>query len=119
MADKLRKGGAGVVVGELKSYAAFGEKVVQKSLDSVVGPERKRISRLVEFAGVDPELIFTGRFASDAGPQAAPQGLPPMAQGDPMAPQGGPNQAPVAALAAALTGGDNHRLQLQHRRRKS
>ena len=112
MAQKLKAGGAGVVLDELETYKQFGEKVVQKALESTVGPERKRISRLVEFAGVDPELIFTGRFASDAGPQGTPQGLPPMAQGlppmaqgDPMAPQGAPNQAPVAALAAALTGG--------------
>ena len=58
--DKLSKGGAGVTLAELQSYARFGEQVVQRALESTVGPERERISRLVEFAGVDPELVSQG-----------------------------------------------------------
>ena len=61
--DKLSQGGAGVTLEELETYRRFGEMVVKNALESTVGPERDRISRLVEFAGVDPELIFTGRFA--------------------------------------------------------
>ena len=73
--DKLSKGGAGVTLAELESYRRFGQQVVQKALQSTVAPERARISRLVEFAGVDPQLIFPGRFATPEGPQqAAPQG---------------------------------------------
>ena len=88
--DKLSRGGAGVTLSELESYKRFGEQVVQQSLESTVGPERNRISRLVEFAGVDPELIFTGRFASNASPQEAPR-----------APQGGVATAPSAPMAQA------------------
>ena len=95
--EKLGKGGAGVTLSELESYRRFGQEVVKSALESTLRPERARITRLVEFAGVDPELIFTGRFASDAAPQQAPQGqpqaapqeaVPPMAQGQlPTAPQ--------------------------------
>ena len=89
-AEKLAKGGAGVTISELESYKRFADEVVAKTLQSTVGPERKRIERLVEFAGVDPELIFTGRFASDASPQGAPQ-----------EPQGGVATAPSASMAQA------------------
>ena len=78
-ADKLAQGGAGVTLSELASYKRFGEQVVKRALESRVGPERARISRLVEYAGVDPQLIFTGRFApalSQAAPQAQPQAAP-------------------------------------------
>ena len=88
--DRLSKGGAGVTLAELESYKRFGQQVVQKALESTVEPERARISRLVKFVGVDPELIFTGRFASDASPQGAPQ-----------APQGGVATAPMAQAAPA------------------
>ena len=106
-ADKLKKGGAGVVLGELKTYKQFGEKDVQKALESTVGPERKRISRLVDFAGVDPDLVFTGRFASNAEPKGTPQGMPPMVQGSPLALGNAPDAAGrgLAAVATALTGG--------------
>ena len=90
MADKLARGGAGVTESELESYARFGQQVVQRALESTVAPERKRIERLVEFAGVDPQLIFTGRFASDASPEGAPQ-----------ASQGGVATAPPAPMAEA------------------
>ena len=77
MAEKLAKGGAGVTLAELDSYRRFGEEVVRNSLESTVGPERKRISRLADRFGVDPELIFSGRFAAqDAEPQGAPQIAP-------------------------------------------
>ena len=105
--DKLKAGGAGVTLRELQSYKEFGEQVVQKALESSVGPERRRIERLVEFAGVDPELIFTGRFASGGEPQAA-QGLPQAAA--PALAQAAPPQAQAASspgfaeLAKALTG---------------
>ena len=89
-ADKLAKGGAGVTLRELESYKRFGEEVVRRALESNVGPERERISRLIEFAGVDPKLIFTGRFASDASPEGAPQ-----------ASQGGVATAPPAPMAEA------------------
>ena len=96
--DKLGKGGAGVTIRELQTYRDFGQEVVKQALESTLRPERERISRLVEFAGVDPELIFTGRFASDAAPQqeaqeqpqVAPrqQAAPPMYQGpSPTAPR--------------------------------
>ena len=75
--DKLSKGGAGVTLAELQSYARFGEQVVQRALESTVGPERERISRLVEFAGVDPELIFSGRFAPQAVEQVTAPGSAP------------------------------------------
>ena len=107
--DKLKEGGAGVTLKELESYKEFGEQVVQKALESSVAPERERISRLVEFAGVDPELIFTGRFASGGEPRgAAPQGAPQAAQGLPQAaalPQTQAASSPgFAALAKALAG---------------
>ena len=69
-ADKLSKGGAGVTLKELESYKEFGEQVVQQALESTIGPERKRIKRLIEYTGADPELIFTGRFAPNAQPDA-------------------------------------------------
>ena len=99
--DKLSQGGAGVTLKELESYQRFGQQVVQRALESTVGPERERISRLVKFAGVDPELIFTGRFASDAAPQGAPQAM------SQAAPQGAPQAPPrsIAPLARALAGG--------------
>ena len=97
-ADRLARGGAGVTLGELRSYQRFGEEVVKRALESRVGPERERIERLVEYAGVDPQLIFTGRFAPEP-PQA--QGLPQAAA--PALPQAA--QTPgFAALAKALTG---------------
>ena len=65
-ADKLARGGAGVTEAELRSYVRFGKEVVQKAMASTVGPERKRIERLVKFSGVDPALIFSGRFAPEA-----------------------------------------------------
>ena len=87
MAEKLKAGGAGVTLKELDSYRRFGEEVVRNSLESTVGPERKRISRLADRFGVDPELIFSGRFApQDAAPQAAPEAMP----------QTAPPQAPMA-----------------------
>ena len=61
--DKLSQGGAGVTLAELETYRRFGQMVVEKALESTVGPERERIGRLIEYAGVDPSLIFTGRFA--------------------------------------------------------
>ena len=79
--DKLSRGGSGVTLRELETYRRFGEMVVENTLESTVGPERKRISRLAEFASVDPQLIFTGRFA----------------QGDQ---QGGDQQGGVAAPSA-------------------
>ena len=126
--DKLSKGGAGVTLEELQSYARFGEEVVQRALESTVGPERERISRLVEFAGVDPELIFSGRFAPKPPQGEAPPGQPqgqelpnsnaPLARalvggqtaatlGAPQAPQGQAPQAP-----GAMTGGDNPRIAM-------
>ena len=84
-ADKLAKGGAGVTLEELESYVRFGEEVVQRALEENVGPERERISRLIEFAGVDPALIFTGRFA----PEEPAQGLPPSPESAAL-PQGAP-----------------------------
>ena len=85
MAEKLAKGGAGVTLAELDSYRRFGEEVVRNSLESTVGPERKRISRLADRFGVDPELIFSGRFApQDAAPLDAPEGMPPTAPQAPM-----------------------------------
>ena len=98
MAEKLAKGGAGVTLAELDSYRRFGEEVVKNSLESTVGPERKRISRLADRFGVDPELIFSGRFAPQAAPQAAeiasthammaaPQAAAPTGQAGPV-PQG-------------------------------
>ena len=80
-------------------------------VESTVGPERARISKLVKFAGVDPELIFTGRFASDAAPQGAPQQqqAPPQAQGLPQVAQQPQQvqaqpQPELDALAQAFTG---------------
>ena len=63
--DKLAAGGAGVTLKELESYRRFGEMVVKSTLESTVGPERRRVQRLAEYAGVDQNLIFTGRFAPD------------------------------------------------------
>ena len=110
-ADRLARGGAGVTISELESYKRVGEEVVKRALESRVGPERKRISRLVEYAGVDPELIFTGRFAPEPPPQGAPQGHPqvaparPPAQEDPP-PQGrAPTPSAFSKLVTALTGG--------------
>ena len=99
--DKLSKGGAGVTLAELQSYARFGEQVVQRALESTVGPERERISRLVEFAGVDPELIFSGRFAPEEQAQGLPQAAPQLMSQ--VAPQGAPRS--IAPLARALAGG--------------
>ena len=101
-ADKLAQGGAGVTLKELESYKRFGEEVVKKALESTVGPERKRISRLVEYAGVDPELIFTGRFAPEA-PQARPQAAPALAQAAPPQTQAASSPG-FSALAKALAG---------------
>ena len=103
MAEKLAKGGAGVTLAELDSYRRFGEEVVKNALESTVGPERKRISRLAERFGVDPELIFSGRFAPQAAtPLDAPEGMPPTA---PQAPEIASSQAMMAApQAAAPTG---------------
>ena len=84
--DKILKGGAGVTLSELESYKRFADSVVNKALQSTIGPERLRISRLAERFGVDPELIFSGRFApQDAEPQGAPEGMPPTAPQAPMA----------------------------------
>ena len=80
MADKLARGGAGVTLGELASYRRFGEQVVANTLKTTVGPERKRIERLIEFAGVDPSLVFTGRFATPEGPQQTAPPQAPMVQ---------------------------------------
>ena len=79
--DKLTQGGAGVTLEELQSYARFGEQVVQRALESTVGPERERILRLVEFAGVDPALIFSGRFAPKPPQGEAPPPPPRTATG--------------------------------------
>ena len=102
-ADKIARGGAGVTESELQSYVRFGKQVVQKALESTVGPERKRIERLVEFSGVDPALIFSGRFApgGQGVPQGAPQGLPQAAPRAPQAlevapPQAQPQAPPLA-----------------------
>ena len=107
-ADKLAQGGAGVTLSELESYKRFGEEVVKKALASTVGPERARISRLVEYAGVDPELIFTGRFAPEAPqaqPQAQPQAAPALAQAAPPQAQAQATATPgFSALAKALAG---------------
>ena len=138
--DKLSKGGAGVTLQELESYKRFGEQVVQRALESTVGPERERISRLVEFAGVDPELIFSGRFApkppQGEAPPGQPQGLPQQAPALPQEPEpprsiaplaralvggqtaatlGGAPQAPQGQAPQApgvVTGGDNHRIAM-------
>ena len=100
-AEKLSAGGAGVTLRELQSYKEFGEKVVQRALESTVGPERARISRLVAYAGIDPKLVFSGRFAPEAAPQGPPQAAPQvMSQ---VAPQGAPRS--IAPLARALAGG--------------
>ena len=74
--QKLGEGGAGVTIRELQTYRDFGQEVVKQALQSTLRPERERIARLVKFAGVDPELIFTGRFASDAAPQQEAQRQP-------------------------------------------
>ena len=111
-AEKLAKGGAGVTISELQSYKRFADSVVNKALESTVGPERQRISRLAERFGVDPDLIFSGRFApQDAEPQGAPQIAPqaaPMAQAPEissthamMSPTGQGGPAPRVAPAAA------------------
>ena len=93
-ADKLAQGGAGVTLKELASYRRFGEEVVKKALESTVGPERKRIGRLVKYANIDPALIFSGRFAPK----------PPQAQGMPPGPPAGlPQQGPAMPQAQATT----------------
>ena len=90
--DKILKGGAGVTLSELRSYKRFADEVVAKALESTIGPERLRISRLAERFGVDPDLIFSGRFApQDAEPQGAPQ----------IAPQGGVATALPAPMPQA------------------
>ena len=98
-ADKLAQGGAGVTLEELESYVRFGEEVVQRALEENVGPERERISRLVEFAGVDPALIFTGRFA----PEEPAQGLPPSPESAAL-PQGAAPAVQPALPGPALPG---------------
>ena len=109
--DKLSQGGAGVTLAELETYRAFGEMVVENTLKSTVGPERKRIGRLIEYAGVDPSLVFTGRFAPKPPQGEATQGLPQAAA--PALSQAAPGlgrtqEAPsptVSRLAEALTSG--------------
>ena len=106
--DRLSQGGSGVTLAELETYRSFGEQVVENTLKSTVGPERKRIERLVEFSGVDPQLIFTGRFApkhdqAEGLPQAA---APALAQAAPGLAQTQEAPSPtVSRLAEALTGG--------------
>ncbi len=70
-ADKLARGGAGVTLEELASYKRFGEEVVRRALESTVAPERDRITRLAKYAGVDEQLIFTGRFKPQGDQQGA------------------------------------------------
>ena len=107
-ADKLARGGAGVTLEELSSYQRFGEEVVRRAMESTVGPERERISRLIEFSGVDPSLVFTGRFApkqdqAEGLPQAA---APALAQAAPGLARTQEAPSPtVSRLAEALTGG--------------
>ena len=96
--DKILKGGAGVTLSELRSYKRFADQVVAKALESTIGPERLRISRLAERFGVDPDLIFSGRFApQDAEPQIAPQVAP-------QAPEIASTQA-MMSPTAEITGG--------------
>ena len=111
-ADKLSKGGAGVTISELESYQRFGEQVVRRAMESTVGPERRRLERLVKFSGVDPQLVFTGRFKPQGDqeqglPQAAAPALTQAAPGlvqaqEAPSPQSTP--ATVSRLAEALTG---------------
>ena len=111
-ADKLARGGAGVTLSELRSYKRFADQVVAKALESTIAPERLRISRLAERFGVDPDLIFSGKFApQDAAPLDAPEGMPQTAPQSPeiastqamMSPRGQAGQAPQADAARVGT----------------
>ena len=107
-ADKLARGGAGVTLQELESYKRFGEEVVRRAMESTVGPERRRIARLVEYAGIDPKLVFSGRFEpQEDQAQGLPQAAAPaLSQAAPGLEQTQQAPSPVASrLAEALAGG--------------
>ena len=110
--EKLGKGGAGVSVPELQSFARLADEAVTKLGSGWLTQERERIGRFADAYNVPRDYVFQsgGRAPqATAGPPQA-QGLPEAAA--PALAQAAPRQAQAqaadspgfAALAKALTG---------------
>ena len=99
---KLQKGGAGLTLSQLKSFAQLADDAVAKLSNGRVRDERERIGRFADHYGIDKSIIFSGSLGTGA-PPAPPQHPAPIRQGDASdrfagAPWKGPAQnAPVQA----------------------
>ena len=102
---KLREGGAGLTLNQLKSFAQLADDAVAKLSNGRVRDERERIGRFADHYGIDRSIIFSGNLGTGA-PPAPPQQPAPTHQGNASdrfagAPwQGPPQSAPVSILAA-------------------
>ena len=101
--EKLGKGGAGVSVQELETFARLADEAVTKLGTGWLTQERERIGRFADAYNIPRDYVFQG---GRPAPQAAP--APPQAQGLPRAaapalPQAADSPG-FAALAKALAG---------------
>ena len=78
---KLREGGAGLTLNQLKSFAQLADDAVAKLSSGRVRDERKRIERFADHYGIDKSIIFSGSLGTEA-PAAPSQQPAPIRQGN-------------------------------------
>ena len=93
--ERLKKGGAGLTVDQLRSFYRLADDAVNKLTGGYVRGERDRIGRFADRYNIPRDVIFSGRLGA-APPAAPPPAAPPAAPPQPAA-----APAPVNPEAAA------------------
>ena len=73
---KLQKGGAGLTLSQLKSFAQLADDAVAKLSNGRVRDERERIGRFADHYGIDRSIIFSGSLGTGAPPAPSAQPAP-------------------------------------------
>lgn len=70
--ERLKKGGAGLTVDQLKSFVRLADEAVEKLTGGLRG-ERSRIERFADHYNIPRDLIFSGRLGAAPGPAPGPR----------------------------------------------
>ena len=73
---KLREGGAGLTLNQLKSFAQLADDAVAKLSNGRVRDERQRIERFADHYGIDKSIIFSGNLGTEAPAEPSRQPAP-------------------------------------------
>ena len=74
--EKLKKGGAGLTLEQLRPFAQLADEAVAKLSNGRVREERERIGRFADHYGIDKSIIFSGNLGTGAPPEPPAQPAP-------------------------------------------